>query len=184
MRKLNSIAAILVMILFVIHMVAGGMTLAGMINGGNLILSNLTRLLRYAISVHMILSLILTVQTVYAMRKSGVSYGKANRLFWIRRISGFALMFFIIIHVRLFAGHMNGPAYRLNLFGGPQLISQILMVITLMVHLICNISPLRIALGITDRKNFRTDIMLVLSILLLLAGIAFLMYFIRWGAEW
>ncbi len=184
MRKLNSIAAILVMILFVVHMISGGMILAGMMNGGSLFLKGVTHLMLAALFVHITLSLILTVQTVYAMRKSGVSYGKANRLFWIRRISGFALAFFILVHEKIFEGHLTGSAYRLNFFGGPQLIAMILMVITLLVHLICNIPPLRISLGITDRKNLRTDLMLVLSILLLLAGISFVIYFFRWGAEW
>ncbi len=184
MRKLNSIAAILVMILFVIHMVAGVLIMTGMMDGGSSFLLGVTHLMLAAVCVHMTLSLILTAKTIYTLRKSGVSYGKANRLFWIRRISGFALMLFLFMHASIFAGHMDGPNYRLNLFGGPQLLVQIFMVLSLLVHLISNISPLRIALGITDRKNFRTDLILVLSILLLLAGIAFVIYFIRWGAEW
>ena len=55
------------------------------------------------------------------------------------------------------------------------------MVLSLLVHLACNITPLRIALGLQDRKKLRIDLLLVLSILLLLAGAAFVVYYIRWN---
>ncbi len=181
MRKVNSILAILTMMFFLAHMIWGGLEITGLTKGGNPILRMLTHMMILFISLHMILSVILTAQTVRAWRKSGVAYFKQNRLFWIRRISGFALMFFIVSHVLIFRGNVSSAGYRLNYFGGLQLAAQILMVVCLLVHLCCNITPLRISLGIEDKKNIRTDVLLVLSILLLLAGIAFVIYYIRWS---
>ena len=121
-------------------------------------------------------------QSVRAVRRSGVSYWKENRLFWVRRLSGFALMAFIIVHVLIFHGQMVGGGYLLNRFDVPALISQILMVVSLLLHLVTNIRPMKIAFGLSDKRNIRTDIALILSILLLIAGAAFVVYFIRWIA--
>ncbi len=180
MRKLNAIVTVLIFPVFLIHMIWGGLILTGMTSGGSSMLRGVTHLLLTLIVVHMVIGIKLTVDTVIASRRSGVSYFRLNRLFWIRRISGFALMFFITSHAMLLSGRVSGNQYRLNLFDGMQFALQILMVITLLVHLLTNITPLRIALGLEDRKNFRTDLMLVLSILLFLAGAAFTVYFLRW----
>ena len=182
MRKANSIAAAAVMILFVFHLIWGAMELFGMIKGGSTFFRIMTYTLIGFVALHTVFGIVLTADTVRAMRRAGVSYYKENRLFWIRRISGFALMAFIIVHVILFHGQNSGGIYYLTLFGIPELVSQILMVAALLIHIAANIRPMRIAFGFSDKWNIRTDIALVLSILLLLAGIAFIIYFLRWAA--
>ncbi len=181
MRKLNSILTALIMVLFTIHLIWGSMIITGMTYGGSSIAKGITDLMVTAICLHVIISTILTIQTLLAWRRSGVSYFRQNRLFWIRRISGYALMLFIFSHVLIFRGNYVEPVYWLNLFDVAQLAVSILMVLSLFVHLLCNITPLRIALGISDRKNIRTDILLVMSVLLFLAGVAFVIYYIRWS---
>lgn len=181
MRKINALITPLIMVLFLVHMIWGGLELAGMTKGGSSLFMALSHLMLALIAVHAVISISLTVDTIRISRRSGISYGKRNRLFWIRRISGFALMLFVAAHVLLFIGTTESGAYRLNLFAAGQLASQILMVLSLLVHFACNITPLRIALGIEDRKKFRTDVLLVLSVLLLLAGAAFVIYYIRWS---
>ncbi len=180
MRRANAVVTALIMVLFLIHMIWGGMELAGMVKGGSTLFSVLSRVMLLLMAVHFLIAVLLTAQTVRACRMSGVFYLKQNRLFWIRRISGFALMLFILCHVLIFMGTDENGVYRLSLFAGAQLLTQILMVVSLLVHLLCNITPLRIALGIEDRHRIRTDVMLVLSCLLFLAGAAFVIYFIRW----
>ena len=56
------------------------------------------------------------------------------------------------------------------------------MVIALAVHLLTNIRPLKIAFGIEDGRNFRTDVLIALSAALLLSAIGFLLYLVRWRA--
>ena len=180
MRKINAVITPIILVLFLVHMIWGGLELAGMTKGGNALFSVLSRLLLALVCVHVLVSVWLTVRTLRTVRRSGASYTKENRLFWIRRGSGLALMLLLAAHVLLMSGTTRSGAYRLNLFAGSQLAVQILMVLALLVHLACNITPLRIALGLEDPRKLRIDLLLVLTVLLLLAGAAFVIYFIRW----
>ena len=180
MRRANAIITSLIMILFLIHMIWGSLELAGMTPGGNRLFSRLSYLMVGLIVVHMVISMKLTWDTLRSQKAAGVSYRKANRHFWVRRISGMALMLFIALHVMVFRGRQTEEGYRLVLFNGGRLAVQLLMVAALMVHLLTNIRPLKIALGIEDDKGLRVDILLALAILLLLAAAAFVVYYLRW----
>ncbi len=180
MRKWNAIITAMILLLFVIHMIWGGLILIGSVQGGNSFFSCLSTILLILIGIHVLIGVKLTIDTVIAQKKSGVSYRKENRLFYIRRFSGLALMFFIAAHVFIFNGKTVNGVYFLHVFDVMALISQILMVVSLLVHILSNITPLRIALGFKDKGEFRTDLLFIFSILLLLAGMAFVVYFIRW----
>ena len=179
MRRANAIISAALLVLFVIHMVWGGLSLIGA-GGGNPVFSILTYIFMALAIVHIIIGVKLTVDTIMAAKSSGVFYFKENRLFLARRISGFALIVFMAVHVAVFSGTNDGGRFRLNLFDLDALIFNILLVASLFVHLACNIRPLKIALGLSDKKNFKTDVVLVLSILLLFAAAAFLIYYVRW----
>ena len=180
MRRANSILTIFIMILFVIHLVWGSLELSGMTAGGNPVFSALSYLLVVFVILHVLIAVKLTADTIIACRKAKVSYWKENRLFWVRRISGVALMIFMAAHVVILTGEQTGSGYRLKLFDAGRLATQILMTLSLAVHLLTNIRPLKIGLGLEDKGNLKTDVLLVLSALLLLAGIAFVIYFLRW----
>lgn len=180
MRKINAIITALIMILFLVHLIWGGLVLIGAAAGGSSLFSFLSRAMVFLIMIHMIIGIKLTADTVKACRKSGVSYWKENRVFWIRRLSGFALFIFILAHVIIFLGRTRDGVYLLTLFTAGRLVLQILMVVSLLVHLLTNIPPLRIAFGLKDEGSLSTDIILVLAVLLLLAGVAFGIYFVRW----
>lgn len=179
MRKWNAILSMCIMILFLIHAVAGGFQLMGLLPGGIGILSVLAKALVVLIVIHTFIGVKLTWDSILACRKSGVSYFKENRLFWARRISGFAIFIFMLIHVMLFLGKNDG-VYRLNFFGTFQLITQILMVISVAVHVITNINPLIISFGIKSLKEYAVDILIVLSGILLFTGAGFVVYYLRW----
>ena len=180
MRRANAILTSLIMILFLIHIIWGSLELAGFTRGGNSLFSFLSRAMILLIFFHVVISLKMTGDTILAWRRSGVSYWRENRIFWVRRISGLALMIFIAIHVYIFSGQKVEGVYLLHFFGIMELLSQILMVVSLLVHLLTNIRPLKIAFGIEDRANIRTDLILVLAILLLLSAVAFALYYLRW----
>ena len=180
MRRLNGIATMCIMILFLVHMIWGGLLLMGLVKGGSPVFKAFSYAMMVFICIHVVIGLKLTVDTIIATNKSGVFYFKDNMLFLIRRISGFALLIFIAVHLIIFSGKSDDGVYRLREFDMLALISQILMVISLIVHLITNIKPLRISLGITDKRNLRTDIAIILSVLLFLSAVTFLIYFIRW----
>ena len=180
MRRINAIITALIMILFLVHMIWGGLELIGVVAGGSSLFSVISWTMLGLIVIHIIIAIKLTADTIRACRLSGVSYFKQNKVFWIRRISGVALLLFIAIHVLIFMGDSSDGLFLLAEFTVFRLITQILMVISLIVHLLTNIPPLRIAFGLEDKGNLRTDIILILGLLLLLAAITFVIYFIRW----
>ena len=185
LRKCNAVISMLILALFILHAVAGGFQLTGVIPGGNRGLTVLARGMVVLVGIHMTIGIILTFKSLAGLRRSGKGshYFRQNLLFRTRRISGFALMFFILYHVLLFLGE-SGDVYRLKLFAGPELASQILLVLSLIIHLLTNIRPLMIALGIDGGKAFVKDILFVLAVVLLLCGAAFVVYYLRWNVLW
>ena len=152
----------------------------GMIGGGSQQMTVLSYLLTGLVLAHVVIGFVLTGRTLKARRRAGRGYFKENRLFWIRRISGFALMLFIIVHMLQFMNISAGQGVRLQLFDGPALAGQLLLAVCLLVHLLSNITPLTLALGLSDRADTKTDVMIVLAVLLFLAGAGFIIYYLRW----
>ena len=177
MRKWNAVLSMGILVLFLLHAVIGGFQLSGILSGGSSILTFLSWVMVCLIAVHALLGIILTVQTLSAQKKAGAVYRKENRLFRVRRISGFAVMLLILTHIVIFLGSSEDGVYRLNPFGTAQLISQMLLVLSIAVHVLTNIRPLMLALGV---RGFLTDILLILSVILCFCGAAFLIYFLRW----
>ena len=180
MRKINTFMTAGIMILFLVHLIWGVLIMMGITQGGSGVFSVCTYIMMVLTGLHILIGCKLTFDTIMAIRKAGVSYPGRNRLFWIRRISGFALVIFLCIHTWIFSGTTVNGVYRLRHYGMTAFAAQILMVLSLAVHLLTNIRPLKIALGIEDTKNIRTDILIVLSVSLLLAAIGFVVYLIRW----
>ena len=182
MRKVNSILGPLIIILLLIHAISGAFQLTSIIAGGSTIREILSYVMAAAVALHMFIGFKLTADTCLACRKSGASVFRGNGPFWIRRISGFALIIFIIYHMCVFMS-ADGEVFRLASFGGLQLAAHILLTIALAIHLIMNIKPLFMALGIANRK-FIIDIMIILSIIMLLCAAAFIIYYLRWNVLW
>ena len=180
MRKWNALNSMGIIVLFLIHAITGGLQLAGIIGGGNPVLKVLAWIMLVMIAAHVVIGIKLTADSLLACKKAGVSYFKENKLFWTRRISGFATIIFVLLHVILFMGNTSAGAYRLNLFATPQLVVMIFFVVSVAVHVLTNIKPLMIALGQKGLKEFVTDILLVISAFLIFSGIAFVIYYIRW----
>ena len=180
MRKWNAVLSMGILALFLIHAIAGAFQLFGFIPGGSALMQALAYAMVCLIFIHFVIGIKLTADTFKALKKSGASYFKENKLFWIRRISGFAVMIFVLFHIMIFIGRNDG-AYRLNLFEGIQLASQLLLVLSVAVHVITNIKPLMLSIGAKSYRAFLTDVILVLSVLLLFMGVAFVIYYLRWN---
>lgn len=181
MRKFNAILSMVIFALFLFHVIAGTFILVGAADGGSAVMSAVTWVMLAAVCVHAVIGIKLTADTLIALKKSGANYFKENKLFWIRRISGFAVMLFIAAHAVIFVGHSGADGYRLNLFGVPQLIMSVLLVLTVLLHIVTNIRPLMLALGARSGRELITDIALILSFLMLAAGIGFVVYFVSWS---
>lgn len=182
LRKINAFVALAIIILFLIHAIAGGYQMAGILAGGNQVLTVLAWIMVALVCVHIVIGTILTVQSVRASKKSGKFYGKENAAFIVRRVSGFAILVFLVCHVIIFYGNYS-DGYRLNLFEGPQLVLSICLVISLAVHILSNIRPMFISFGL-NQKERRRDVLIILAAILIFCVIMFVVYYYRWNIGW
>jgi succinate dehydrogenase/fumarate reductase cytochrome b subunit len=183
MRKGNALVSVAILILFLLHAVGGSFQLMGLMPGGSALMEALAWIMVILVAVHMLIGIVLTGKTVHSLRKSGVHYFKENLVFWIRRISGFALMLLVFLHFALFVQTGEG-IFRLHDFDMPQLVGQALMLLALAIHLLCNIRPLAIALGLYGGNGYGRDVLLILSVVLAFCALAFVVYYLRWNVWW
>lgn len=182
LRKVNAWVSLAIIILFLIHAIAGGYQMAGILPGGNQVLTILAWILVALIGLHIVIGTILTIESVRTSKRSGKFYAGENAAFIIRRVSGFAILVFMVAHIVIFYGnYTNG--YRLNLFEGPQLVLSICLLVSLAVHILCNIRPLFISLGLDQRKR-RLDLLIILAAILVFCLIMFIVYYYRWNIGW
>lgn len=122
---------------------------------------------------------LLTAQTFRASRSGGKLYGKQNALFWARRTSGLAICScsFPYWRVRQSAGRR---IHSVSVHNGPAA-DAALLVASVFVHLLLNLRPLLVSLGIVRDKEQRGDLYLILSILVLFAAGSIILYYIGWN---
>ena len=181
MRKWNAVLSMGILALFLFHAVAGGLQLAGLLPGGSQVMKIGAWVMLALIAMHTVIGIRLTADTLRAIRASGASYFRENQRFWIRRISGFAIMILIVSHLLVFQAKSEAGAVRLHVFAGPQLFTQIMLVVSIAVHVLSNSKPLMIALGGKHFGRFLLDVLVILSALLLASGVAFVIYYLRWN---
>ena len=177
MRKWNGILTALIMVLFLMHAVMGSFQLFGV---GSNALKHIARAAMTLVLIHGLIGAKLTADTVRTARRTGVAYVRQNLLFWARRVSGFALLVFLVLHMTAFSTGNTG-AYRLKWFTTGRLAAQLLMVLTLAVHLISNIRPALITFGIPGLRKKTGHILFALAVLLLFMAAALIVYYLRWN---
>ena len=177
MRKFNAIVTALLLVCFVLHGVLGALQ---MIGGSSILLTPILGFVTlFCVLIHVVIGIKLTVDTLKIQKKTKARYFKENRLFWARRISGFAILFFIVSHMTAFSTRVDG-GFVLRPFGADKLILQICLVLCIAIHVISNAKPMLISFGIKSLKERSFDILLVLSVLLLFKGAGFFVYFLYW----
>lgn len=92
-------------------------------------------------------------------------------------------MLFVFCHIAIFLGG-SGEVYRLTVFEGGQLATQILLVLSVVVHVLTNIKPLLISFGIKGFRVYVKDVLFILAIVMLFGGIAMVVYYLRWNVLW
>ena len=178
MRRFNLLLVIGILLTFLLHAVMSSFRLLG---ADANTMTWAAWLCVGLVSLHVAVTAILTVRTLRAIHQSGKSYFRENTLFWARRISGFALLIPLVMHILIFPG-TGEEAYRLVLFHSGRFLSQLLMVVCLALHVLTNLRPMFIGLGVRHPKLLSADGCLVLSVVLLLACTAFCVYYLRWMA--
>lgn len=182
-RKCNAVISLAIIVLLLVHAITGAFKMMGFISGAGGVSRVLTWIMAGLVCVHALIGIKLTWDTIRSGRMSGVTYAGENKVFWARRVSGFAIMVFVIYHVMIFAGK-GGETFRLNAFGNPQLVGSILLVASVLVHILTNIRPLMIALGAGRLRKLLLDILFAMAIVLLFCAAAFVVYYLRWNVWW
>ena len=178
LRQINAVLGVLMLGLFVLHGVGNSFELVG---AGLPTSKQLARAVATLAIVHGVIGVILTVHTLRAQRDKGVAYVWRNARFWAVRASGLAIAVFVALHMATFLQVGGAGAYRLREFGTLQLVSNLGLVASMAVHVVCNARPLAVALGMAAPRSRAADVALVFSLLLLLMGAAFVVYFLRWS---
>ena len=89
------------------------------------------------------------------------------------------ILILLFFHIGLFGQVQNGT-YILFPFPTVKMVTQLLFVAAIFVHILINIRPLLVSLGIISYKERRGDIYLILSVLLLFIAGAVIFYYIGW----
>lgn len=170
MRKWNAILSTLIMVLLFAHGILGAILLMGI---GNIIIKQLARALFALVIVHTLIGIILTVQNAKVLRRTKTLYFRENRSFWIRRISGLAIVILLFIHIMLFGHKPDGS----NTLAGLNMFLQLLLVGSIFVHVISNVKPLLVAFGSQAGKKKRIVIISVFSVLTAFWALAMIIYY-------
>lgn len=177
MRKWNGILTLLILVLFLLHGILGSFQMMGV---GAVAVKKMAWATLGLAAFHAFIGLKLTWDTLKAQKAAGAAYIRENILFWTRRISGFAVMLLLGLHLLAFGHHVNG-VIRLRWFTVGKLTTQILLLAAIGVHILSNVRPLLIAFGCKGFRRWMGDILFVLSVLILFMALAFVVYFLRWN---
>ena len=179
MRKWNAVLSAAILALFLLHGILGAFQMLGV---GDTALKHLARGTVALTGIHALIGLKLTWDSLRVWRRTGISYWKENRLYWTRRISGFAILALIGFHLTAFGYESPAGAARLRPFGAFRLAVQLALAAAVAVHVLSNCRPLLIALGLPKTRRYLADLLFVLSVLLLFMAAAFVVYYLRWKA--
>ena len=177
MKRLNAIVSAAILVVFALHGVGNALQLLGV---GSVVPEIIGWLMLGLVVIHFAIGIVLTVQTIREQVRAGAAYPKLNKRFWAVRVSGFAVAICAAFHVIVFGGP-GGEFVRLALFGHAELAMHLLLAASLAVHVLCNMEPLLIDLGLPSARGRAADGMAVFAVVLLLAAVAFVVYFVRWS---
>lgn len=179
MRKINSIIATIILVLLVDHIIFATLHLAGYPVH---VFGPLAYLMLALVIIHGVLSMILTVNAEKTGMKTKARYNKENAEFWARRTSGVAILAFAIFHAHAMMKLPDGRP-RISTLGPIARICNIGLAISVCVHIVINIKPLMISLGIR-KHNLLSKILYVFFVLLTVIACYFLaLVLIRGGAN-
>lgn len=177
MGKLNSLLSAALIGILLLHVVFGSFMVLGIGHNGGKILA----LIGTGILVlHVLCSVASTGRTLRRLVQRHVPlYVRANRLFWLRRISGMFIIIFLLCHIGMF-GTMDGTHYVLYEFTLTKWLLQFGFMTSLFLHMGTNMRPLLVSLGWTNITNHCRDVYVVLGVLYVFTMTAISIYYGGW----
>ena len=176
MRKWNNILARVIIVLFLLHALMGSLMLLGL---SNISFKPLSWLLFAAVIAHGILGILATVQAVKSGQNSGKWYVRQNAAYWTKRFSGLAILILLCFHISAYTTTVGG-AFFLKEFTFGRMAAQLLLILSIFIHLAVSVKSTLIAKGVVKFKERTVDWMMVLSLMMLFFAAAVVIYFIQW----
>ena len=139
----------------------------------------LSWLLFAAVIAHGILGMIGTLPAVMSGLKTGHWYLRDNAAFWAQRISGVSILLLLTFHITAYTTSVDGRFF-LKEFTLCRLFLQILLILSIFIHLAVGIRSMLIAKGTVKFKERTADWFLILSIMMLMFTAAVIIYYIQW----
>ena len=118
------------------------------------------------------------MERVKTAKKTGRWFFKENAAFWTKRISGIAIVLLLGFHITAYTTSVNGKFF-LQEFTTGKMATQILLILSIFIHLMVSIKSMLIAKGMIKFKERTIDWMLVLSIMTIFFTIAVIAYYIQ-----
>lgn len=176
MRKWNNILARIIIILFLLHGLTGSLMLLGI---STISFPLLAKILLAAVILHGLFGIVSTLPAVASGIKTGRWYFKQNAAFWTKRISGISIMLLLIFHIRMYTTSSEGRLF-LNEFTMCRMLLQIMLILSIFIHLTVSIRSMLIVKGTIKFKEKAADCMLILSAMMLFFTVAVIIYYIQW----
>ena len=168
MRKVNAIVTALIFVAFIAHTIVGSLVMLGLSPSVTRMLGDFTLLF---VGIHIIIGIILTIDTIIKIHKAKASYIKGNEKFWARRITGFLIVGLMVFHMFIF---------EIGRFDLIDMILMILLVVIIHAHIFINVEPFLISFGVIKLKRTERIIDVIITVVSLFAVIAFIaFYFLR-----
>lgn len=176
MRKWNNILTRIIIVLFLLHALMGSLMLLGL---SSLSFKPLSWLLFVAVMIHGILGGLSTVNAIKSGKGSGKWYLRQNASYWTKRISGLAILILLCFHISAYTTTI-GDLFFLKEFTFGRMMAQLLLILSIFVHLTVSVKSMLIAKGIIKFKERTVDWLMVLSLMMLFFTAAVIIYFIQW----
>ena len=176
MRKWNNILARVIIVLFLLHALMGSLMLLGL---SNISFKPLSWMLFAAVIAHGVLGILATVQAMKSGQKSGKWYLRQNAAYWTKRFSGLAILILLCFHISAYTTTVGG-AFFLKEFTFGRMAAQLLLILSIFIHLAVSVKSTLIAKGVVKFKERTVDWMMVLSLMMLFFAAAVVIYFIQW----
>lgn len=176
MRKWNNILARVIIALFLLHALMGSLMLLGV---SSISFKSLSWLLFTAVIAHGVLGVIATVQAVKSGKTSGKWYLRQNAAYWTKRFSGLAILILLFFHISAYTTTVGGKFF-LKEFTFGRMSAQLLLILSVFIHLAVSVRSMLIAKGNVKFKERTVDIMMIMSLMMLLFTAAIIIYFIQW----
>lgn len=176
-RILNSWLGKLLILLFAVHGLAAGYMLA------DLTYISWVKPIGYAaccfLLVHGAFGVLLSWDA-WRAGSGGKWYWRENAVFWLRRITGLAILVFLAFHFGAY-GSMIGGRYQLREFTTWLYIAQMGLLLSCVLHVGVSVKGMLIADGVTRYDLWRNLFFLLLAVLLLAMAVGVTLYYIAWN---